>query len=322
MSVIDNFQHTSVLLEESIKRLNIQANGKYMDGTTGGAGHSSEILKELSQGGILLCFDKDTDALQTAESRLQAIESEGEFNLVQENFAEFDQVLFEKRIDKLDGVILDLGVSSWQLDEASRGFSYMNEGPLDMRMDNTSGESARDFIARASAEEIADVFYKYGEQRNSRRIARAIVQYREEVGEITTTTQLADIIIKAQPARSRREKQHPAKRSFQALRIHVNGELKDVEDFLEKIPNHMNPEGRIAIISFHSLEDRLVKQAFRKWEDPCECPPQLPCTCGKLPLGKAYPRNGVIASEEEMENNPRARSARLRVFIRNDNPVI
>lgn len=317
MSGLEQFAHKPVLLSETIESLIIKPDGVYLDGTVGGAGHSREILQHLGASGRLICLDRDEDALQVSQKRLQELGSEAQFDLVHANFSDFDTVLADYNLPGLDGVLLDLGVSSWQLDEAERGFSYMKEGPLDMRMDKSQGESAADVIARISPDDLADIFYKYGEEKNSRRIAQAIVNYRDKVGAITTTKQLADIIVKAQPAKSRRANKHPAKRCFQALRIYVNDELGDLEIFLEKIINYMNPDGRICLISFHSLEDKLLKQAFRKWEDPCECPKNLPCVCGKKPLGRAYPRSGITASEAEVENNPRARSCRLRVFVCN-----
>ncbi len=218
----------------------------------------------------------------------------------------------------VDGIILDLGVSSWQLDSGERGFSYREDGPLDMRMDQSRGESARELLARIGEEELERILRDYGEEQNSRRIARAILREREQ-RPVTTTGQLAEVIIKAQPAKSRREKGHPAKRSFQAIRIAVNGELGELETFLEAVPDYLAAGGVLAIISFHSLEDRIVKQTFRKWENPCECPPGLPCVCGKVPLGKAVPRNGVLPGEDEQKLNPRAHSARLRIFIRAEN---
>lgn len=314
MHISERFEHVSVLLEESLKALNIKPSGVYMDGTVGGAGHSSEILRALGKGGLLISLDKDQDALDTAQERLSKVDSPAAFKLAHANFADFADVLRSESVDGLDGVLLDLGVSSWQIDEADRGFSYMKDGPLDMRMDRSKGESAAEFIARIDSTELADIFFKYGEEKNSYRIANSIVNYRDNVGPINTTKQLSDIITKAQTAKSRREKQHPAKRCFQALRIYVNGEMHDLDKFLTEIIDYMNPGGRICIISFHSLEDRLVKQNFRKWEDPCVCPPNFPCTCGKEALGRAYPRNGVVADEEEKSINPRSKSARLRVF--------
>lgn len=321
MSLSDKFEHVSVLLEESIDALDIENGNVFLDGTTGGAGHSKEIYKNLGKTGLLLCLDKDQDALETAQARLSQVDSEGNYKLVHKNFAEFDEVLEDNSIEKIDGILLDLGMSSWQIDEASRGFSYMNDGPLDMRMDYTKGESAEEVIARISEEDLANVFFKYGEERNSRRIASAIVRHRDEVGPITSTGQLANIIINAQTSRSRREKGHPAKRCFQALRIYVNGELDDLENFLKEIPHYLNDNARVCIISFHSLEDRLVKEAYRKWEEPCECPPNLPCVCFKKSLGKAYPRNGIKASDEEINVNSRSKSARLRTFIRNSQVI-
>ena len=324
MRISENFEHTSVLLQESIEGLDIKTDGIYLDGTVGGAGHSSEIIKRLSKEGLLIALDKDDDALEVANERLKNVDSAAGFELFKANFADFEEVLSKLNVEKLDGIILDLGVSSWQLDEAERGFSYMNDGPLDMRMDNVNGESAAELLARIDEASLAELLFKYGEERNSRRIAESIIWHRENIAPISRTKDLAEIIIKAQPTKSRREKQHPAKRAFQALRIYVNKELQDLENFLDKAPDYVNAGGRICIITFHSLEDRLVKQAFRNWEDPCICPNNLPvpCVCGKKTLGTSNPRNGVVADQLERVENPRSRSARLRSFVRNSNPRI
>lgn len=309
--------HVPVLLTECLTQLAIKPDGTYLDGTLGGAGHSQKILEQLGPAGRLICLDRDQMALEAASLRLSTTKSAAHYDLQQSDFASFDQVLEKLGVEKLDGVLLDLGVSSAQLDIAARGFSYMEDGPLDMRMDQTCGKTAQDLVNQASEEELADILWHYGEERYSARIAAAIVAAREQ-RPISTTHELVKIITDSMPAKARREKQHPAKRSFQALRIAVNDELGQLEVFLDKIPDYMADEGRILIISFHSLEDRLVKQAMRDWEKPCSCPPDLPrCVCGKKSLGWAKPRKAILATEEEVQENPRARSARLRVFVVN-----
>ncbi len=312
------FKHQSVLYEETIEALRIKPDGVYVDGTTGGAGHSRGILAKLGAGGRLYCLDRDEEALAAAKKRLEEVESEGRWILVHSVYSDFAKVLESYGEEAVDGILLDLGVSSWQLDRAERGFSYREDGPLDMRMDQSQGESARELLARVSQAELERILREYGEERNSKRIAGAIIRERELHGTPETTTRLAEIIVQAQPAKSRREKGHPAKRSFQAIRIAVNGELAQLETFLNQAVEYLAPGGVLAIISFHSLEDRIVKQAFRKWENPCECPPGLPCVCDKEPLGRAVPRNGILPGEDEQMLNPRAHSARLRVFLRED----
>ncbi len=309
------FQHTSVLYGESLEALAVKPDGCYLDGTTGGAGHSSGILERLGPGGRLFCLDRDQDALRAAAERLRQVETEAEWTTVHSTYSQFDEVLGET---KADGILLDLGVSSWQLDYEVRGFSYRNDGPLDMRMDQSRGLSAAELLETVDEAQLTRVLRDYGEEQNASRIARAILSWRDAGGALTSTVELAEVIINAQTAKSRREKGHPAKRSFQALRIWVNGELDELETFLAKAPGKLNDNGVLAIISFHSLEDRLVKQSFRKWENPCECPPGLPCVCGAKPLGKAIPRNGILPSELEKKQNPRSQSARLRVFLRQD----
>lgn len=312
------FIHKSVLYDETIQALAIKPDGCYVDGTTGGGGHSAGILAALGVGGRLYCLDRDQDALQAARGRLQQVGSAGRFVLCHSVYSIFDRFLQEQGETGVDGILLDLGVSSWQLDQKERGFSYRFEGPLDMRMDQSQGTTAADLLADIDERELSRIFSVYGEEHNARRIARALLQYRDETGPIRDTMQLAELIAAAQPARSRREKGHPAKRCFQALRIAVNGELDELETFFAKAPDFLKPGGRLAIISFHSLEDRLVKQAFRRWESPCECPTGLPCVCGKISLGRAYPRNGILPSQAELDEFPRSHSARLRVFIRAD----
>ena len=312
-----SFYHTSILLEETVEALQVKADGLYVDGTLGGGGHSSQILRKLGPEGCLLGLDKDQDALSYATKRLDLIGSSAQVHLKQSDYADFSQVLEDLSLGPVDGFLLDLGVSSWQLDQGERGFSYRNDGPLDMRMDRTCGESAKTFLAGVDQMTLSQILRDFGEERFHERIARAILTYRDEHGPIETTGQLADIVVQAMPASSRREKGHPAKRTFQALRIYINNELGALKTFLDEILTYLKPGGVLAIISFHSLEDRMVKQAYRLWEKPCQCPKNLPCTCGKIPWGKEIPRGGIVPSKEEIEKNPRAKSARLRVFIKN-----
>ncbi len=311
------FFHKSVLYEETLDALELKADGCYADGTVGGAGHSSGILKALGPKGRLHAFDRDQEALQAAERKLSEVKSEGRYFLHHSVYSKMDEVLKAAGEGPLDGLLLDLGVSSRQFDRAERGFSYRFDAPLDMRMDQSSGMSAADLLASVSEEELRRILREYGEEREAKRIARAIVREREAGRPVQTTKELADLILQVMPARSRRGKGHPAKRSFQALRIAVNAELDELDSFLEKVPALLAPGGKAAIITFHSLEDRRVKQAFRRFENPCTCPPQLPCVCGKKSLGKEEPRGGIRPSAEEVKDNPRAHSARLRVFRRN-----
>lgn len=314
----EGFRHTSVLYEECLRALAIKPAGCYADGTAGGGGHSSGILRALGKGGRLHAFDRDPDALKAAEARLSAIASEGRWFLHHNVYSQMDEVLRAAGEEQADGILLDLGVSSWQLDSGERGFSYRFDGPLDMRMDQSRGRSAADLLNTAPEAEIRRILRDYGEEKEASRLARAIVRCREKEGPIERTGQLAELIVRTMPAKSRREKGHPAKRSFQALRIAVNGELEELETFLAKAGTLLAPGGRLAIITFHSLEDRLVKQAFRRYEHPCTCPANLPCVCGKKPLGKEEPRGGILPSAEELAENQRSHSARLRVFVRGE----
>lgn len=306
--------HIPVLFNEVMQGLAVRPDGIYLDGTLGGGGHSAGILERLGKRGFLLAIDRDLAAIEAGRERLETVESLASWATLHSTFDHFDDAMQAVGLEKLDGVLLDLGVSSAQLDREERGFSYTQDGPLDMRMDPTQGPSAADLINTLSEEALADIFHRYGEERYSRRLAAAVVRAREKAP-ITRTGELSALIVAAMPAAARHEKQHPARRSFQALRIAVNDELGQLERFLAKIPSRMNPEGRVAIISFHSLEDRIVKQTMRMWENPCTCPPELPvCVCGARSFGKAVIRHGSRAAEAEMAANPRARSARLRVF--------
>ena len=304
------FKHISVLLNETIEALNINPNGIYVDGTVGGAGHSGEIAKKL-QGGHLICLDQDPDAVKVATERLQGLPA----TVVRSNFGDMDKVLADLEIDGVDGILLDLGVSSYQLDTAERGFSYHKEAPLDMRM-SRSGISAEDIVNDFSGTELADIFFRFGEEKFSRKIASRIVSERKNQ-RITTTTQLAEIIANAVPAAARRDG-HPARKCFQAIRIAVNGELDRLNQALDKAFDLLNKDGVLAIITFHSLEDRMVKQRFKEFCTGCTCPSDFPvCVCGKTPRGRLLTRKPIEPGNWELENNPRSRSAKLRVIIKN-----
>ncbi|MGB9679206.1 MAG: 16S rRNA (cytosine(1402)-N(4))-methyltransferase RsmH [Thermoanaerobacteraceae bacterium] len=300
--------HKSVLLKESIAFLNIKPWGIYVDGTLGGGGHSSEILKRLKDG-KLICIDRDLDAIKAAKIN---IGNNDKVEFIHENFKNIKRILSDLKIEKVDGIILDLGVSSYQLDEKSRGFSYMQEAPLDMRMDLTTSFSAYDVINNYSEDQLKEVIKNYGEEKWASRIAKFVINARKK-GPISTTTQLVGIIKDAIPSSARREGPHPAKRTFQAIRIEVNQELKELDKAIEDMIDVLNSEGRIVVITFHSLEDRIIKNTFKRLENPCTCPPKMPCTCGKKPKIKIITKKPVISDFEELNTNPRARSAKLRV---------
>ncbi len=303
-------EHKPVLFEETIELLDIRSNGIYVDGTLGRAGHASAILKHLGKDGKLIGIDKDHEAIAAAENVFHGDER---VLLVRNDFRNIADVLKEAGIAHVDGILLDLGVSSPQLDDASRGFSYMADAPLDMRMDRRQAYDAYELINFASEEELKRILWDYGEERYAPKIARRIVEERAKAP-IETTLTLVEIIKRAMPAAALREKQHPAKRSFQAFRIAVNDELGAITDVLEDAVDALNPGGRLAVITFHSLEDRIVKQAFKKMENPCTCPKEFPvCVCGKTPLITAVTKKPVCAGEKELNENPRARSAKLRV---------
>lgn len=279
-----------------------------MDGTLGGGGHSEEILKRLTTG-KLIAIDRDEEAILAAKERLKDYKN---VIYIKDNFKNIKEILRNLGIEKVDGILLDLGVSSYQLEEVERGFSYMKDAPLDMRMDKTSPFSAYDVVNRYSEKELERVIREYGEEKWASRIAKFIVEERKK-GDIKTTSQLVEIIKKAIPASARRTGPHPAKRTFQAIRIEVNEELKDLDRALEDMVEVLRGKGRIAVITFHSLEDRIVKNTFKKLENPCACPPGLPCTCGKQPVIKIITKKPILPSKEEVEENPRSRSAKLRV---------
>lgn len=304
------FNHISVLLGETIDSLCIKPDGIYIDGTAGGAGHSKEIAKRLKNG-LLLALDQDPDAVKIATERLKGLPA----RVIKSNFADMDKVANAEGFTKVDGILLDLGVSSYQLDTAERGFSYHKESRLDMRM-SQSGMSAEDIVNDFTATELADIFWRFGEEKFSRKIADKIVN--ERVKErITTTTQLAEIIASAYPAAARRDG-HPARKCFQAIRIAVNAELDRLNEAMDIAFDLLNKDGVLAIITFHSLEDRMVKLRFKEYCTGCTCPPDCPvCICGKTPRGHLLHRKPIEPSKEELENNPRSRSAKLRVIVKN-----
>ena len=307
---MSEFHHISVLLDECIEGLNIRPDGIYVDGTLGGAGHSSQIAARLTTG-RLIGIDRDPIALKAAGERLKPWADR--VTLVHSNFCEIKQVLQDLQIDGVDGVLLDLGVSSAQLDDGDRGFSYMVDAPLDMRMNNEDSLSAHTVVNTWPQEELRRILYEYGEERYAPQIAAAICRRRENAP-IQTTLELVDVIRSAMPGSALREKQHPAKRSFQAIRIAVNDELGSVEKVMRDAIPCLNPGGRLAVITFHSLEDRIVKNAMVNASKGCTCPPNFPvCVCGKKPQVKLVNRKPIISGEEDLERNPRARSAKLRV---------
>ena len=307
---MSEFHHVSVLLEECIQGLAIKPDGIYVDGTLGGAGHSSRIAAKLTTG-RLIGIDRDNVALEAAAERLRPFEDR--VTLVHANFCDMDEALGKLGIDKVDGILLDLGVSSPQLDDGQRGFSYMTDAPLDMRMNGEDVRDASQIVNTWSYEELKRILYDYGEERFAPRIAAAICRRREQAP-IETTLELVDVIKGAMPASALREKQHPAKRSFQAIRIAVNDELGAVETVMKKAVPLLNPGGRLAVITFHSLEDRIVKNAMAEAAKGCTCPPSFPvCVCGKKPQVRIVTRKPIVSGEEELERNPRARSAKLRI---------
>jgi 16S rRNA (cytosine1402-N4)-methyltransferase len=311
------FSHKSVLLEESIENLNIKPDGIYVDGTLGGAGHSYEIVKRLNAGGRLIGIDQDADAIAAAKKRLE--EYADRVTIVRSNYCEMDKVLDGLGVDKVDGILLDIGVSSYQLDTAERGFSYREEedAPLDMRMDQRQELTAADIVNTYSEFELYRIIRDYGEDKFAKNIAKHIVNARNQEP-IRTTTQLSEIIKGAIPMRVRATGGHPAKKTFQAIRIELNRELEVLENSIDMMIDRLNPKGRICIITFHSLEDRIVKTKFRNNENTCTCPPDFPvCVCGNKPKGRVITRKPIVPGETELEENTRAKSSKLRVFERN-----
>lgn len=301
------FRHVSVLLDECIEGLNIRPDGIYVDGTAGGAGHSIEIAKRLEKG-RLIAIDRDPEAVETAAERLKDYNA----SVVRNNYSAIDEVLSKLGIEGCDGILMDLGVSSYQLDTAERGFSYHNDAPLDMRM-SKEGISAKDIVNEYSYQQLSKIIFEYGEEKFARNIAAEIIKRREQKL-INTTAELAEIIKNAVPARVRREK-NPCKKTFQAIRIAVNSELEHLSVALDKAFDCLNPGGRLCIITFHSLEDRLVKQRFASFCKGCICPPDFPqCVCGKTPRGRLVNKKPIEPGEEELSNNNRSRSAKLRII--------
>lgn len=308
------FQHKSVLLEETVSSLNIRPDGIYVDGTLGGGGHSLEICKQLSDQGRLIGIDQDDAAIKAATERLKDHKSKA--TIVRSNYCNMKQCLKDIGIEKVDGIILDLGVSSYQLDTVERGFTYREDAPLDMRMDRRQTYTAKDIVNEYSEMELYRIIRDYGEDRFAKNIAKHIVKARAEKT-IETTNELTEIIKNAIPAKVRKTGGHPAKRTFQAIRIELNKELEVLENTLDEMIDLLNEGGHLSIITFHSLEDRIVKSNFRKNENPCICPPEFPvCVCGKKSKGKVVTRKPILPSEKELEENSRSKSAKLRVFVR------
>lgn len=306
------FKHKPVMLSECIKGLNIKPDGIYVDGTLGGAGHSKEIAKILSKDGLLIGIDRDDDALKAAKENLKEFQN---VKFVKDNHDNIKQILEDLEIEKVDGILLDLGVSSYQLDERNRGFSYLGENELDMRMDKTQELTAQKVVNTYSEEKLANIIYEYGEERFSRQIAKNICEERKQK-EIVTTKQLVEIIEKSIP-RSKQNDGHPAKRTFQAIRIEVNDEIKPLYNTIKNCIECLNDNGRLCVITFHSLEDRAVKNAMNDAKGKCTCPSDLPyCVCGAKSLGKIITRKPIVATEEELEQNSRSKSAKLRIFER------
>lgn len=307
------FKHTSILLAESVEFLITDKNGIYVDCTMGGAGHTSAFAAQLEAGGLMLGIDQDDDAIAAGSARLLN-KFACKTAVAKSNFENFSQVLDSMGIDKIDGIFFDLGVSSYQLDTPERGFSYMHDGPLDMRMNKEASLDAEYIVNHYKEEELADIIHRYGEERWSKRIAQFIVAARKEKP-LTTTFELVDVIKKAIPKGARLDGPHPAKRTFQAIRIEVNNELEILADTMEKAVDRLKSGGRIGVITFHSLEDRIIKQTFAKLAKGCTCPPQLPvCVCGKKP--QLRKTGNIVPSKAEVEENPRSRSARLRYAIK------
>ena len=308
------FKHKSVLLYETVDELNIKPDGIYVDGTLGGGGHSYEIAGRLSEGGRLIGIDQDEDAIKAASKRLEPYMDR--VTIVRNNYCNMDKVLDELGIDKVDGIMLDLGVSSYQLDAADRGFSYNVDTALDMRMDQRQEITAKDIVNEYSEFDLYRIIRDYGEDRFAKNIAKHIVAARQEKP-IETTFELNDIIKAAIPMKVRATGGHPSKRTYQAIRIELNKELEVLENSIDMMIDRLKPEGRLCIITFHSLEDRIVKTRFRNNENPCTCPPSFPaCVCGKVPKGRVITRKPVVPTDEEINENSRSKSSKLRVFER------
>lgn len=312
------FKHRPVLLEETIESLKIRPDGIYVDGTLGGAGHASQVCKRLSEKGRFVGIDQDDCALQAAGERLKEFGKNVRIDCVKSNYCQMKSVLENLGIDKVDGILLDIGVSSYQLDNAERGFTYREDAPLDMRMDQSSSFSAKDVVNQYDEMQLYRVIRDYGEEKFAKNIAKHIVAARQEKG-IETTGELIEIIKASIPAKVRATGGHPAKRTFQAIRIEVNRELEVLQDSIDEMIDLLNDGGRLCIITFHSLEDRIVKNKFRENEDPCICPKNFPvCVCGRKSKGKVITRKPIVPSEQEVEENKRSKSSKLRVFEKSE----
>lgn len=310
------FQHKSILLTECMDGLSIKPDGIYVDGTLGGGGHSFHILERLGERGRLIGIDQDEDAIKAATKRLESYENK--VTIVRDNYEHFQTILSTLSIPKVDGILLDLGVSSYQFDEADRGFSYRFDAPLDMRMDRRQDFTAKDLLNSYSEAELYRIIRDYGEDKFAKNIAKHIVREREKKP-IETTFELSEIISHAIPMKMRVQGGHPAKKTFQAVRIALNRELEVLEESIEEMIKALKPKGRLCIITFHSLEDRIVKKAFRTAEDPCICPKDFPiCSCGRKSLGTVISRKAICPTALEMEENPRSKSAKLRIFERGE----
>lgn len=310
------FSHTSVLLKETIDGLNIKSNGTYVDGTLGGGGHAYHICERLSGEARFIGIDQDAAAISAAGVRLSPFNKTIQLDIIRSNYQKIPRVLHELDVSGVDGIVLDLGVSSYQLDTPERGFSYREDAPLDMRMDQRQEMTAKDIVNDRSEEELYRIIRDYGEEKFARNIARHIVMARQDKV-IETTYELNDIIKAAIPIRARSAGGHPSKRTFQAIRIELNQELTILEQSIDQLIDLLNPGGRICIITFHSLEDRIVKRSFRTNENPCTCPPDFPkCVCGKVSKGKVITRKPILPSEQEISDNRRSKSAKLRIFER------
>ena len=305
------FNHVSVLLNECIENLNIKPDGIYVDGTMGGAGHSLEIVKKLSEKGMLIGIDRDEEALAVAKERLKDFSN---VKYVHDNHDNIDEIIKNLNIKGVDGILLDLGVSSYQIDEKTRGFTYMDDGPLDMRMDKSQKLTAEYIVNNYKEQDLARIIFEYGEEKFSRKIARNICEYRKNK-KIETTGELVKIIEKSIPGKFREKNSHPAKRTFQAIRIEVNNEIEPLYNTIKNSITALNSKGRLCVITFHSLEDRMVKKAYVDAEGKCTCPKDLPyCVCGNVSLGKIITKKPILPTEKEMQENSRSRSAKLRVF--------
>lgn len=305
------FNHVSVLLNECIENLNIKPDGIYVDGTMGGAGHSLEIVKKLFPKGMLIGIDRDEEALAVAKERLKDFSN---VKYVHDNHDNIDEIIKNLNLKGVDGILLDLGVSSYQIDEKARGFTYMNDGPLDMRMDKSQELTAEYIVNNYKEQELARIIFEYGEEKFSRKIAKNICEYRSNK-KIETTSELVKIIEKSIPGKFREKNSHPAKRTFQAIRIEVNNEIEPLYNTVKNSIKALNSKGRLCVITFHSLEDRMVKKAYVDAEGKCTCPKDLPyCVCGNVSLGKIINKKPILPTEKEMQENSRSRSAKLRVF--------